>query len=156
MKKSAQKQPKRSKNGKEQTMTQNATVLAVHKDGRADISVRRMSSCGENCASCAANCANRDILATAVNSAGAEVGDTVVVESSTSKVLKIAMLVYLVPIVMLIAGYAVCAALGLGEGVCIAVSLAMMLVGTLAAKLANNAANKNQDLVYDIVRIIDN
>lgn len=135
-------------------MTQNATVLALHSDGRAEISVRRMSSCGDNCASCAAHCANRDIIATAVNSAGAEVGDSVVVESSTSKVIKIAAVVYLVPIVLLIAAYAVCAALGLKEGVCIAVSIAAMLLGMLAAKRMNDVATKNKDIVYNIVRIV--
>ena len=134
-------------------MTQNATVLAVHDNGRADISVKRISACGENCASCAAHCANRDILATALNKAGAEVGDSVVVESSTSKVIKIAVVVYFIPLVVLLAAYGISAACGLSEGLCIIISLVGLVLGTFAARFANKAATVNKDIVYSIVRI---
>lgn len=135
-------------------MTQNATVIAVRQDGRAEIAVKRASACGENCASCGAHCENRDIYAVAENKLGAHEGDSVIVESSTSKVIGIALIVYIVPLVFFALGYAICAIIGLKEGICIAASIAAMLIGTLAARFLNNSVIKRKDFAYNIIRVI--
>lgn len=67
--------------------------------------VKRKSACGENCASCKAACSNREHTFVAKNIAGAKVGDTVVIEMGTKKVLASAFLVYILPLAAFILGF---------------------------------------------------
>lgn len=64
------------------------------------VSVKRKSACGENCASCKATCSAREHICEAINSVGAKVGDRVVLETDSKKVLKSAFLVYILPILV--------------------------------------------------------
>ena len=64
------------------------------------VSVKRQSACGENCATCSATCKQKDALCIAKNTAKAKVGDKVVIEIATDKVLKSAFLVYILPIIV--------------------------------------------------------
>lgn len=69
-------------------------------------SVKRKSACGENCASCKAACSSREHDFVAKNLAGAEAGDTVIIEMGTKKVLASAFLVYILPLIAFILGFA--------------------------------------------------
>lgn len=83
-------------------MKQNGIVIAV-KGNTADIRIQRESACGGNCASCASSCAKNAVVA-AENKAGAVQGDRVELEMPSSRVLSTAALVYVMPLIMLIAG----------------------------------------------------
>ncbi len=84
-------------------MYQSGIVQSVHNE-LAYVKIKRSSSCGESCASCGL-CPGRDVLVSAINSANAKQGDTVLIYMSDRKVLNAALLVYIIPIIMLIFGY---------------------------------------------------
>lgn len=91
-------------------MRQTAQVIRVLPKGYAQVKVRRASACASahNCGSCD-HCSMMEnapeILVDAENICGAQVGDTVVVESSTGKVLGAAALLYLLPVFLFFLGY---------------------------------------------------
>ena len=87
-------------------MTQIATVEKILDSQHAIISVPRKSACGHDCEECAGcGISGTAIRAKAINTVGATIGQKVVVESSTEKMLGIIALVYLTPIVLFFAGY---------------------------------------------------
>lgn len=89
-------------------MTQRAVVRRRLDADRVEIQVRRMSACSHDCDSCA-GCGSMvkepQITAVAQDPLGAAVGQGVTVETATSRVLKLAALVYLLPFVGLFAAY---------------------------------------------------
>lgn len=95
-------------------MKEVGTVIKAEGD-LCRISVRRKSACGENCASCKATCSSREHICTAKNSVGAKTGDKVVVETDSRKVLKWAFLVYILPILVILAVF-VLASVKLSQG----------------------------------------
>ncbi len=78
-------------------MKQNAIVIKVLDEKWAEVEVRRSSACGEACASCSGGCAKRVLHVTAFNKAGAKPGDSVIIESETSRIVSLAFLVYILP-----------------------------------------------------------
>lgn len=76
-------------------------VIAV--DGNmAEVIVRRVSACGENCATCKGSCETTSVKAMAENLAGAGVGDLVKIESESSAVVRAALILYMIPIAVTI------------------------------------------------------
>ena len=69
------------------------------------VGVKRSSACGDNCATCSAACKQKEAICTAKNTVGAKVGQRVIIEINTEKVLKSAFLVYILPIFVLIGVY---------------------------------------------------
>lgn len=89
-------------------MTQIATVEEVLDNGWAVIAVARQTACGhdcENCAGCGAQAGT--VRATAQDAVGVAVGDKVEVTSDNRRILGVAALVYLLPVVTFLLGYAV-------------------------------------------------
>jgi sigma-E factor negative regulatory protein RseC len=77
------------------------TVVAV--DGNmAEVVVRRVSACGENCANCKGSCETTTAKTVAENLAGAGVGDLVKIESESSAVIRAALILYMIPIAVTI------------------------------------------------------
>ncbi len=71
----------------------------------AVVSVKRSTACGEACATCLAQCSVRGNKVSVGNKIGAMPGDLVAIEMSTSRVLKSAFMVYILPLLMLFLGY---------------------------------------------------
>ena len=114
-------------------MTQIATVEKILPGGMAEISVPRKSACGHDCEECAGcGVSGASVRAVARNDARAEVGQKVVVESSTKNLLGVMLLVYLLPIVLFLVGYFATGALE-SEGLRYAVAIAAFLVGIIPA-----------------------
>lgn len=87
-------------------MTQIATVERILDSGHAEISVPRKSACGHDCEECAGcGVTGAAVRARALNPIGAAPGQKVVVESSTKKMLRIVVLVYLIPVALFFLGY---------------------------------------------------
>lgn len=70
----------------------------------AVVEITRSSACGESCASCRL-CPGGSTEVEAYNEINASVGDAVIISLSDRKVLGAAFLVYIVPLLLLIAGY---------------------------------------------------
>ena len=87
-------------------MQQRVKVLSCEPDGMARVSVLRQSACSGDCHKCAGcGAAEQTMIFTAINSIGAKPGDLVTVESASGPVLKAAAILYMVPLVLFIAGY---------------------------------------------------
>ena len=119
-------------------MRQIATVdeVFVHK---VRVSVRRESACSGDCHKCAGcGAVTQTLQITADNPIGARKGDRVYVESSTAAVLWAAVLVYLLPIVCFLSGYAI----GTAVGYEMLVAAMAFLLGWLPAVCYNRYVKK--------------
>ena len=113
-------------------MTQDAVVTRTFHNSLAEVAVKRSTACGD-CRELRRRVFQNELKVTADNCIGARPGQKVVIESKSSKVYKAILMVYIMPIVLFLLGYAIAAALGAGEGVCIAVSFAALAVSAAAA-----------------------
>ncbi len=112
------------------------------------VELKRESACGGNCHSCG-GCASPDEMhvAKAVNGIGANPGDMVVVETRGSVIFGIAALVYLLPVLLLFAGYIV-AELIAGNSVLSGIFSAVgFIVGIIVIVVVGRRRKDNIDLV---------
>lgn len=96
-------------------MTQTATVTAVPSPGIAEVTVARQTACGhdcEHCAGCGASPGSITVLA--ATDLDVAPGDLVELYSRSSRILPIAALVYLGPVILFLVGYLLPS--GLSEG----------------------------------------
>ncbi|MDR3207720.1 MAG: SoxR reducing system RseC family protein, partial [Oscillospiraceae bacterium] len=88
-------------------MTQTAVVREVLPGGLAAVEVRRTSACGEACGACGLCGEAPPMRVTARNLLGAAAGDLVTLSTDGRRVLGLASVVYLLPLLFFFAGYAV-------------------------------------------------
>ena len=99
-------------------MIQKAVVKRILDQGLAEIEVQRQSACGHDCASCGGCGAPQErIQAVARNIVDAKVGDTVTVEGENKQIMRMAAIVYTLPLVLFFAFFVVASLCSLGEGV---------------------------------------
>ena len=99
-------------------MEQLVRVREVYDNGTAQVICVRESACSGDCHKCSGcGAAKEAILLTADNPIGAGVGDLVNLQSDTGPVLKAAVVLYMMPLVLFFAGYAIGAALDLSGAV---------------------------------------
>lgn len=133
-------------------MTQIATVERLLDDGFAEISVPRKSACGHDCEECAGcGMTGAAIKARARNSAEAQPGDKVVVESSTKKLFGVIALVYLLPVIFFLLGYFLTE--GMAENLRYVIAIAAAVVSFLPSILYDRYAKRRETLTYEIVRL---
>lgn len=80
-------------------------VVEKIEGNKVTIRVTRDSSCGENCAMCNA-CPGKNMLITLNTHIPLSVNDKVMIETNSKYVLTSAFMVYILPIILLIIGYA--------------------------------------------------
>ncbi len=87
-------------------MEQQAQVIRILNATTAKVAVKRKSACSGDCHTCH-GCPHPDeiVMVEADNLAGAQTGDTVIVRSETGRVLKLAAMLYLMPMVVFFLGY---------------------------------------------------
>ena len=133
-------------------MTQVATVEKILRDGYVQISVPRKSACGHDCEECAGcGMTGAAIRARAKNDPGAAVGQKVVVESSTKKLLGVVALVYVLPVVCFLLGYFLSE--GLTEGWRYAIAIGAAALSFLASVAYDRKARREESLTYTILRV---
>ena len=117
------------------------------------ISVPRKSACGHDCEECAGcGVTGAAVRARAANPIGAQPGQKVVVESDTQKMLGIVAMVYLIPVVLFLAGY-------LGTMLLVAPSVAGIaggigfMAGILIAVAYDRHLRRQGGLRFTIVRL---
>lgn len=109
-------------------MQQLVRVANVYPDGTADVFVQRESACSGDCHKCSGcGAAVQQVFVRARNPIGAVRGDKVIVSSDDRQVLPAMLVVYILPLVLLLAGYfagyamsflpGLCSALGFGLGI---------------------------------------
>lgn len=135
-------------------MTQIATVERILDDSHAVISVPRKSACGHDCEECAGcGVTGAAVQAKAINPIGARPGQKVVVESSTQKMLRIVALVYLIPVVLFLAGYLAAVFLTASVGVQYLTAAAGFVAGVLIAVGYDRKLKARGGLSFTIVRL---
>jgi len=134
-------------------LTQQATVTKLLPDGMAQIAVKRESACGGNCKSCG-GCSGNIMRVSARNNVSAQVGDRVIVSSSTGSILKAAAVVYVIPIVLFFVFYALGTMMGAGEGISIVLSLVGFVLGVIMAMAFNKSLKNNAATTFEIISII--
>lgn len=129
-------------------MQQLVKVLSCNGDDTAKVAVLRQSACSGDCHKCSGcGAVEQTMIFTARNPIGAKAGDFVTVESATGPVLKAAAVLYLLPLVLFVAGYLVGMQRQLGG-----------LIGALAFALSiaiivvyDRLVMKKRNTVYTIV-----
>lgn len=137
-------------------MTQIATVKRLIGESQAEVLVRRQSACGHSCETCG-GCPESAAQVTAVadNVLGARPGDTVRVESESRRVLGMAGALYLLPFLLLFAGYLLATGpLGLREAPGFAVGLACMAAGFAADWLLDRRIRAVRPVQFRIVEVL--
>ena len=135
-------------------MTQIATVEKILSEGYAEVSVPRKSACGHDCEECAGcGVSGVSVYAKALNTVGAKPGEKVVVESDTKKMLKIVSFVYLIPVVLFLAGYLVMLAVTASVAVQYTVAVLGAVVGVLLAVWYDRRVKARGGLSFTIIRV---
>ena len=89
-------------------MQQLVKVLTCNPDGTAQVAYMRQSACSGDCHKCSGcGAVEQTMIFTARNPIGATPGALVTVESATGPVLKAAAVLYMLPLLLFIAGYLV-------------------------------------------------
>jgi sigma-E factor negative regulatory protein RseC len=121
-------------------MEQTVLVKRVLEDGSAEVLRVRESACSGDCHKCSGcDSSQQTMVICAENPIGAKVGDWVVIEAKSGAVLKAAVMLYIVPLVLFIAGYL------LGEHLWqsgILFALAGLLIGLVLVKLLDRHMTK--------------
>ena len=135
-------------------MTQIATVERILDADHAEISVPRKSACGHDCEECAGcGVSGASVYARASNPIGARPGQKVVVESSTQKMLRIVVLVYLIPVVLFLAGYVISSMLTASVAAQYTVAGAGFVLGIVFAIFYDRWLRARGGLSFNIVRL---
>lgn len=73
-------------------------------DDKLELEVRRVSGCGENCKGCGSSCDIPPHVIIIPNKLNAKIGDFVELKGESKKILKYALIVYMIPFIFLIGG----------------------------------------------------
>lgn len=129
-------------------MEQIVQVQKTFDDGTAQVVRVRESACSGDCHKCSGcGSAQETMILTAQNPIGATAGDTVVIYSDSAPVLKAAVMLYILPVTLFLAGYLA------GEWLWkrgILLSIAGILLGLFLVKLYDRHLTKKHKTVYTI------
>lgn len=129
-------------------------------DGKAEVEVRRISSCGGGCKSCS-GCDTPVHLVTLSNEINAKVGDLVEIRAVAKDILKYTMIVYMIPFSMLligiIGGMKVLQSFEVAnyEPLSFLIGVVFLALGYFIVKLFdNNIVNKEDETIIVMTKII--
>lgn len=134
-------------------MTQTAQVKRAFSNGTAEVAVVRQGACAHNCSECGGcmTAAQPTVTALAENTVGAREGELVVVETENTQLMGIIAFVYLVPMALLVGGYLVAQAFGLGQGWCILAGVAAFAVSILLVVRLDRWVKRRKALQFKII-----
>ena len=128
-------------------MEQQAQVIRIVNNTTARVAVKRKSACSGDCHTCH-GCPHPDeiVMVDADNLVGAQKGDDVIVRSDTGRVLKLAAMLYLMPMVLFFAGYALGSVWNLGA----LVGCASFVLSIVLAVVYDRKVVKKENTEYTI------
>ena len=135
-------------------MEQQAKVIRIVSDTVAKVAVNRKSACSGDCHTCH-GCPHPDeiVMVDADNFVGAQKGDDVVIRSDTGRVLKLAAMLYLMPMVLFFLGYFLTPG---GEGARLSVGGVAFVVGILICVYVSRSMKKNnKEMHFAIVEVLE-
>ena len=134
-------------------MTQTAQIRQTFSNGTAEVAVVRQGACAHNCSECGGcmTAAQPTVTALAENTVGAKVGELVVVKTENAQLMGIIAFVYLVPMVLLVAGYLLAQAFGLTQGWCILAGAAAFAISVLLIVALDRRVKRRKSIQFRIV-----
>ena len=123
-------------------MTQDAVVIKTYPNMTADVAVTRGTACGSNCGNCESCIYQNEMRTRVINKIGASAGQNVEIESRSALIYKAEFLVYILPMILMLAGYLIPYLLGAYNGICVLTSFAALAAG--AVFLVASQKNKKQ------------
>ena len=135
-------------------MEQQAQVIRIVNENIAKVAVKRKSACSGDCHTCH-GCPHPDeiVMVNADNLVGAQKGDDVIVRSDTGRVLKLAAMLYLMPLVLFFVGYF---AMPGGEAPRLIAGGLAFVVGILICVFVSRGMKKNnREMHFSIVEVLE-
>lgn len=135
-------------------MEQQAQVIRIVSDTVAKVAVKRKSACSGDCHTCH-GCPHPDeiVMVEADNFVGAQKGDDVIVRSDTGRVLKLAAMLYLMPVVLFFLGYFLMPG---GETARLVVGGITFVIGILICVYVSRSMKKNnKEMHFAIVEVLE-
>lgn len=127
----------------------------------ARVEIRRVSACGESCASCKGGCETTNTYVDAGNQLGAKAGDYVEIEMSTKTFLSAVALTYGLPLIMLFVGILSGGALSKSLGLNVNTDIASVMLGFGLMALSYVIINKldqrhhkKGSIKFEIIKIL--
>lgn len=136
-------------------MLQEAIITKTLDNGLAEVVVERSGICGGNCDECEGCRYDNLIKSTVENPINAKRGQHVMIETPTSGVIKGALAIYILPVVLLVAGYLIAAAFSAGEGMCMLAAFVATVIGVLLARVISKRSFKGNPTPTKIISVID-
>lgn len=136
-------------------MTQDAVVTRVFQNDMAEVVVVRGTACGSNCGNCESCMYQNELKTLAHNRVEAKPGQKVVIESKSSRVFGAAVLVYVMPILFFLAGYAAAYLLGASEGICVLTSFAFLVLSAVVLVVSQRMRKDKNPITFDIVQLAE-
>ena len=130
-------------------------------DGVAEVEVRRISGCGGGCSSCGGGCDVPTITVSLKNSIRAQEGDYVEIKGKSDRIIKYALVVYMIPFAMLIMGIILGMALFKSRGLAnyetygFLSGLIFLGISFLVVKRIDSSIQKKNENAMEMVRILD-
>ena len=132
-------------------MTQDAIVYRRLANNMAEVVVTRTTACGSNCGNCESCIFQSEIKTLARNLINAGPGQRVIIESKSSRIYGAALMVYIVPMILALAGYFIGYALGAAEGLCILSSFLGLSLGAVILVVTQRRKMVKDPITFDIV-----
>ena len=132
-------------------MTQDAIVTKLLPNSMAEVVVTRSTACGGNCGSCEACMFQSELKVVAKNMIQARPGQTVVIESRNSKLFSAAIMVYIMPLLFFLLGFAVANLLGASEGVCVLISFLFLALSAFILVRTQKKQKTENKISFEII-----
>ena len=126
-------------------MTGEGIVVSVG-GGEAVVRISKASACSHDCSQCG-GCSNPTYNMTVCNSVDASIGDRVQIEASSSKVLLMAFVLYVLPVLFMIAAVMVADAVANSTAVSLVALMVVFVVWVFIIKKANRKIKMQNTLV---------
>lgn len=140
-------------------MEQLGIVRKAFED-KAEVEVKRISTCGSDCGSCGGSCSAPNMTVLLNNGIGAKEGDLVEIIAKPRRILKYALIAYMIPFVMLVLGIV----LGVNffqslgyksyEMLGFVVGIVFLGISYILVKLIDNSIKKKDETVMEITRVL--
>lgn len=129
-------------------------------NGEAEVEVRRISGCGENCKGCGGGCNVPSHVVILPNNINAEVGDFVEIQGETKNILKYTMIIYMIPFAFLIIGISLSMkilknmSISSYEPLSFFIGLIFLAFGYLVVKFIDKKVGKKEENIIKMTRVI--
>lgn len=133
-------------------MTQEAIVIRTLPNQMAEVLVKRPTACGgSSCGSCESCIYQSELRAFARNLINAAPGQKVTISTESGRVYSAALLVYIVPLLFFILGFAAAKLLGASEGLSILVSFLCLIPAALLLIRSQKRKTAENQIRFDII-----